>query len=251
MVLLTREEEVTQQSREKILARIQKLLQLAADQQGAHEGALAAQTARRLMWTYAVEEDDLLSPDDMTSLKFSLPQRAIWARTLLDSLAYYTSCKLTWVIGTKLVTLWGVRRDVILCQDLFHRLYEYFDDHSREYTSGVVDEWRGVVSSADLRGLSRRVRRGWLLSATQGVTVRVLQLMEQEDDGGDQYALVLSRKSAAENYMRDNILNLKVTKVDSAPNIFIQEGYQTGLDANLNPSLTTEKTSNLRQLERD
>lgn len=202
------------------LRRIQKLLALAADQQGTPEGEAASRLARKLLARFDLGEEDLrlAGIDPIVRRAFPLDGTVLWRRRLAAAVARHCECALTWSAAEGRAWIYG-RRSGIAVAEYLHAVLV------RELEGARADQ---EAQSPPMLPEAERRRRlaDFTGSAVLAVEHRLAALRGDEARAAEPYALLSRRRAELHDWMKDQGLRFR----PAPPSVFgyHPEGYALG-----------------------
>jgi hypothetical protein len=210
-----------------IIRKIQKLLDLAKDQEGTSEGEAAGRIAAKMMREHAISmaqvdvaEREAADPIIKSQVKI---ETSVWRRSLANIIARHCNCRL-WYTSRRgsgtYVTYCGHKTDVEIAQYLYEICDRQIYEASRAYRKTLAD-WQPK------RGLCNDFRR----SAVAGLNSKLEAIREAgrtEDAQGT--SLVISRFREVEEYVA---ANQKLRKGSSSRYYHNDAGYAAGRKVSL------------------
>lgn len=204
--------------------RIEKLLQLARDQQGTPEGETAARIAGRLMRDSARHRKQTLRAEPTICERvIELGAKWPWRRRLAASVARHCACVAAWPKTGSKVALFGAVGTVDIAEYLLTVLLREIDQARADWLEEQVD-WDPLLPMSP--ELARRCT-GFCGSAVGAVEARLSELrtLERgEDPTGT--ALVHDEAAAVRRWMKDR--GIELSKGAPSPYAFSPEGWRHG-----------------------
>ena len=226
---------MAQQSTERVLERIAKLMQM-ADGGTQHEAENAAKMAQKLLMKHNLSMDDVntdIDEKERAVMDDRFNMRDVWKKAegnwiaiLYNQVAINNLCKIITHSGGrwKDITIIGTKANVSMvqftCQQLIPRLRK-----------AEQNEWKNY-NGYDKRG---KFRRGFLIGATVGVGQQLeaqLRQMKQEDKNVE--GLVIYSDKAVQEYMDNKWKNLGKARRSSTSS---NDGFQSGKAVGRNMSI--------------
>ena len=231
------------------LARIEKLLALAADQAGTPEGEMAARHARHLARRFALEADQQRrrgGPDADPILERRLPlaNRALWRRRLASLVAGHSGVQVAWPRQGTDVVLFGHRSALLIAEYQLAVL----DREISQRREVWLEQRAALVPEADEEALLAEAGR-FAESAVQAVAIRLRALRGEEAAQDPQgTALVLGRGPDIDAWLAANGYRFRSAPLPDRP--FHAAGYAAGHGIPLHDALRQEGAGVDRQLRR-
>ena len=229
------------------LARIEKLLALAADQAGTPEGEAAARAARQLARRFAVEADGLRrrsgpDPDPIEERRTPLANRALWRRRLATLVAGHGGCQVAFPRQGTDVVFFGTRSALLVAE---YQLLVLDREISARRARWLEERAALLPESAEEALL---IEAGHFAdSAVSAVATRLGEQRQEERRQDPQgTALVLGRGPDVERWLAERGYQFRSAPMTGRP--FHPAGYAAGNGIALNEALRQEGAGLDRQL---
>ncbi len=229
------------------LARIEKLLALAADQAGTPEGEAAARAARQLARRFAVEADGLRrrggpDQDPIEERRTPLANRARWRRRLATLVAGHWGCQVAWPRQGTDVVFFGTRSALLVAE---YQLLVLDREISARRARWLEERAALLPESAEEALL---IEAGHFAdSAVSAVATRLREQRGEERRQDPQgTALVLGRGPDVERWLTERGYRFRSAPIAGRP--FHPAGYAAGNGIALHDALRQESAGLDRQL---
>lgn len=185
-----------------IIAKIEKLLRLARNQDGTPEGETAAKLASRMMTAHAIDmasiDVDRAAEHDPMEEQRMQTRSSVWRRLLANAIAKHCNCRMAYSSGHHIgqtVYIYGHRTDIELMKYLYSICERQIENQAREYTSQFPAGMPGK------RSIGNNFRR----SAVTGLSHKLYEIRKDaERENVEGFALVRSRSQAVSDWVDGN-----------------------------------------------
>ena len=234
---------MTQQELNPIIAKIEKLMRLARNQDGTHEGETAAKLASRMMAAHAIDmasiDVDRAAEHDPMEQQSIQTRSSVWRRLLANAIAQHCNCRMAYLSGHHIgqtLHIYGHRTDIELMKYLYSICERQIENQAREYTSQFPAGMPGK------RTLGNNFRR----SAVDGLRHKLYHIRKDaERDNVQGFALVRSRSQAVSEWVDSNF-SFGSAKASSEYG-HSAAGYDAGKSMNLSAGIDSQgNTKKLR-----
>ena len=228
-----------------IIAKVEKLLRLAQDQDGRPEGETAARLAHRMMAAHAIEmaqidlgkqaEHDPIEEQTM-SVKAS-----VWRRLLANAVARHCNCQTSYRsykgMGGQRITMYGHRTDIEVLQYLYDICERQIETAARKYVNALNSEW---YDRGEKKSLGNSFRR----SAVHGLWSKLCAIQEEtKQENAEGFALVTNRANKVSDWMHDQYGSFRSGRVSSYRHN--NSGYQAGRNVSLSAGVSSNGNTKL------
>lgn len=249
-----------------ILAKIRKLLALAADKTNEHEAAVAAAHAQRLLLEHNISMAVLESTgqEKAESVGNLRQERAVksgsgtkWREILAYAVARSGFCELITGLTTGKISYIWIGRDTDVQTSIY--VFEYLERElerlSQEYSVG---RWAQAKEEAERQGMKFHAyeavlrqqnrhpllaRRSWLEGAVEGVTDHLTEEKKKREQHNDCKALVVVRGTEVAQYMKQTFKtkprSIRMGDQDGSARA---AGYDTGRNLRVAPGISESQT---------
>ena len=225
-----------------IIAKIEKLMRLARNQDGTPEGETAAKLASRMMAAHAIDmasiDVDRAAEHDPMEQQSIQTRSSVWRRLLANTIAKHCNCRMAYSSGHHIgqtVYIYGHRTDIELMKYLYSICERQIEGQAREYTSQFPAGMPGK------RTLGNNFRR----SAVTGLSHKLHQIRKDtERDNVEGFALVRNRSQAVSDWVNNNFSFGRATTASEYSHS--RAGYTAGQSLNLSAGI--EAAADQKQL---
>lgn len=256
---------MTQDKKDKIIATIRNLMELAADKSNEHESAVAAEKAQRLLLKYNLTEAEIATGIGLgagieaVAAEYTFPQVRTWLHTLGGGIAIANQCKLytgfAWEEGYRGVGhahgrnrfyFYGRKLNAEVCAILFDYLVGQLQDLATLRTSEHVAGYKAFYGSSPYKtagGTSDHPvvwRTSWLEGAAGTIFHRLTEAKKSYNE--EEKALVLVIDHEVNEAWQDFSRGFK-SRGPSQRNNFSNSAYRKGQEDGRNIDITSGKLS--------
>ena len=225
-----------------IIAKIEKLMRLARNQDGTPEGETAAKLASRMMAAHAIDmasiDVDRAADHDPMEQQSIQTRSSVWRRLLANAVAGHCNCRMAYSSGHHIgqtVYIYGHRTDIELMKYLYSICERQIEGQAREYTSQFPSGMPG----------KRRLGNDFRRSAVTGLSHKLHQIRKDtERDNVEGFALVRNRSQAVSDWVNNNFSFGRATTASEYSHS--RAGYTAGQSLNLSAGI--EAAADQKQL---
>ena len=215
-----------------IVRKIAKLLQRAEAQAGEQEGETAARIAAKYMATHGIDKEDVnpadvLDADPLGKTDVDAPATT-WHRDLASALAFHCGCHVTYAIGGRLITFYGLESDRAVALYLFHLCARQINQKARDWLAANAHKYAKT---------SRELGRIYRSSAVMGLSEKLQEIQKETQEANPAYGLVLARGPRARDYARQCCGRIYQDK-RKPPKHYLPAGRAAGKNLSLRAGVT-------------
>lgn len=212
----------------KVLEKIQKLLNLASDKSNEHESAVAASMAAKMMAKYNIDMADVIAAD-LTSNKDNLVDEALvnssyaknpplWLSTLAINITKVFDCRIRMIWNKELrrykIHIFGYKPDVQVSRYVFVFIFNRILEISEEYENSMKKQ---------NRFFNITLKKDYMLGLAIGIYSKLSDLYKKEEviTSSGTSLVVLKTTSIVEKYGEFNYI-----KKEGANSSHFNSGYR-------------------------